>query len=285
MEMELLERNELPMIRLIATDLDDTLLNEHGDISPRTLRALKAAMETGCGVTLSSGRMLEAMLPFAHQIGANAPMLMFNGAMVYDHRTDQTIFSPVIKEEIAHQILKMAEDMHLYIQAYPGKGYYCDEICEYTENYAKSVRVQPTAVHMPLSQWLKGDVVKMLIIDTPEGADKAQAAMRAAFSQGACFMKSRPHYVEIAPENVDKGYSLKILAEHLGIDRSEIIAFGDGQNDVSMLQYAGIGYAMANACVEARSCTSHIAPSNTEDGVAQVIEKHLINGDFGSLAG
>ena len=61
MEMELLERNELPMIRLIATDLDDTLLNEHGDISPRTLRALKAAMETGCGVTLSSGRMLEAM--------------------------------------------------------------------------------------------------------------------------------------------------------------------------------------------------------------------------------
>ena len=98
-------------------------------------------------------------------------------------------------------------------------------------------------------------------------------------------MKSRPHYVEIAPENVDKGYYLKILAEHLGIDRSEIIAFGDGQNDVSMLQYAGIGYAMANACVEARSCTSHIAPSNTEDGVAQVIEKHLINGDFGSLAG
>lgn len=269
------------MIRLIATDLDDTLLNENGDVSPRTVAALKAAMDAGCLVSLSSGRMLEAMLPIAQQVGANAPMIMFNGAMVYDHRTDETIFSPRIQQDVARKILRLAEDMKVYIQAYPGKGYYCDEICEHTLKYTRSVRYEATPVHMPLSEWLESDLVKMLIIDTPEGADRAQAAMRKAFPRGAQFMKSRPHFVEIAPDNIDKGYSLKILGDHLGIAPEEIMAFGDGQNDVTMLEYAGIGYAMENASAEARACTPHIAPPNTADGVAQMIEKHLKNGELG----
>ena len=81
------------MIRLIATDLDDTLLDASAGLSPRTKRALDAAMARGCGIALSSGRMLEAMLPFAEMIGVNAPMLLYNGAMIYDHRTDETLFA------------------------------------------------------------------------------------------------------------------------------------------------------------------------------------------------
>lgn len=273
------------MIRLIATDLDDTLLNEHSDITPRTLTALKAAMAAGCRVSLSSGRMLEAMLPLAERIGVNAPMLLYNGGMIYDHREDKTIFAPRIPYETALGIARMAEEMGLYIQAYPGKGYFCNEICEYTERYARSIRVQPTAVHMPVSRWMElempCDMQKMLIIDTPEGADRAQTALRAAFPHGACFAKSKPHYIEIIPENVNKGDSLKRLGDYLGIEREEIMAFGDGQNDVPMLEYAGFGYAMANACQEARACTDLIAPPNTVDGVAQVIEAFLRDGKLG----
>ena len=81
------------MIRLIATDLDDTLLDATAALTERTRRALDAAMALGCGITLSSGRMMEAMLPFAERIGVNAPMLLYNGAMIYDHRTDETLFA------------------------------------------------------------------------------------------------------------------------------------------------------------------------------------------------
>ena len=88
---------------------------------------------------------------------------------------------------------------------------------------------------------------------------------------------------EIAPEGVDKGRSLLRLAAHLGLSRSEVMAFGDGQNDVPMLEYAGYGYAMANACPQALACTDLIAPPNTEDGVAQVIEKYLAEGMIGPL--
>ncbi len=273
------------MIRLIATDLDDTLLDAGSDITPRTLAALRAAMATGCRVSLSSGRMLEAMLPFARRIGVNAPMLLYNGAMIYDHNTDETIYAPRVPYETAMGIVRIAEAMGLYIQLYPGKGYFCREIIDHTRAYARSVRVEPTPVHAPMSQWLAehpADMQKLLIIDTPEGADRAQAALRAAFPHGAVFLKSKPHYLEIAPEGVDKGKSLARLAEHLGLTPDEVMAFGDGQNDVPMLKYAGAGYAMANSCPEALRCTPFVAPSNTRDGVARVIEKYLADGLLGA---
>ena len=102
-----------------------------------------------------------------------------------------------------------------------------------------------------MSEWLEAhpsDMQKLLIIDTPEGADRAQAALREAFPRGAVFLKSKPHYLEIAPEGVDKGQSLARLAAYLGLERDEVMAFGDGQNDVPMLEYAGAGFAMANSC-------------------------------------
>ena len=274
------------MIRLIASDLDDTLLDGHSDLSPRTQAALSAAMAAGCGVALSSGRMMEATLPFARRIGVNAPMLLYNGAMIYNHNTDETLFAPRIAFETSLNIVKLAESLGLYIQLYPGKGYYCSEICDHTRAYARQIHVDAIPVHMPMSQWLSqnpADMQKMLIIDTPEGVDRAQAALREAFPRGACYLKSKAHYLEIAPEGVNKGQSLAFLAEYLGLTPEEVMAFGDGQNDVPMLEYAGAGYAMANACGEALACTPLIAPPNTEDGVARVIEQYLAEGKIGPM--
>ena len=274
------------MIRLIATDLDDTLLDASAKLTDRTRRALNAAMAAGCGITLSSGRMMEAVLPIANDIGVNAPMLLYNGAMIYDHNTDETLFAPRIPYETALGIVKLAEEMGFYIQLYPGKGYYCPEILERTLKYARQISVDAIPVHMPMAQWLQehpSDMQKMLIIDTPEGADRIQAALSEAFPHGACYLKSKAHYLEIAPEGVNKGQSLGFLARHLGLTPDEVMAFGDGQNDVPMLQYAGHGYAMQNACPQALACTDLIAPPNTEDGVAQVIEKYLAEGMIGRM--
>ena len=258
------------MIRLIASDLDDTLLNEKSDINPRVLAALKAAMAAGCGVTLCSGRMLEAMLPLAERIGVNAPMLLYNGAMAYE----------------ALGIVELSERMGCYIQAYPGMGYYCRKVTEYTRRYANSIRVEPTPVGRPLSEWMRenpSDMQKLLLIDTPEGADQAQAALKKAFPRGAGFLKSKPQYIEIAPEGVDKGRALMKLAGMLGLKPEEVMAFGDGQNDVSMIRAAGTGVCMANGCPEARQAADRIAPPNTEDGVAVVIEEYLEKGMIGGL--
>ena len=274
------------MIRLIATDLDDTLLDAGSALTARARAALEAAMTAGCGVAIVSGRMLEATLPFAREIGVNAPMVIYNGAMVYDHRSGETLYARRIPFETALGMLRMIEAMGLYVQLYPGMGYFCDTPLPQTEVYAKQIRVPVTPVHMPLSRWLEEhpcDPQKLLLIDTPEGATAAQAALTKAFPSGVCCMKSKPHYLEIMPEGVNKGHALAALAEGLGVAPGEVMAFGDGENDVPMLTFAGAGFAMANGCEPARTRARHIAPPNTEDGVAQVVEQYLRQGLIGPL--
>ena len=275
------------MIRLIATDLDDTLLNEKNELSERTLNALRAAMAAGCGVTLSSGRMVEAMLPFAEKIGVNAPMLLYNGALLWNHATDEVLYANRVPYAIALGVTRLVEEAGSYLQVYPCRGYYCSEILPRTEKYARQINVPATPTHMPMAKWLEehpGDVQKLLIIDdSPEHADGLQARLREAFPRGASFQKSKPHYIEVMPEGVDKGASMKRLADILGVKAEEVMAFGDGQNDVPMLTFAGAGHAMANGSAEARAAAPFIAPPNTEDGVAQVIEQYLARGELGRL--
>ena len=137
------------MIRLIATDLDDTLLNERSELTPRTQAALDAAMAAGCGVTLSSGRMVEAMLPFAEKIGVNAPMLLYNGALLYDHNTGETLYANRVPYEVALGVLKVIEQAGSYVQVYPGRGYYCTEILDAPDGYARQIHVPATPPTCP----------------------------------------------------------------------------------------------------------------------------------------
>ena len=274
------------MIRLIASDLDDTLLNANSDLNGRVIKALHAAMNAGCGIVLSSGRMLEAMLPLANRIGVNAPMLLYNGALAYNHNTDETIFADQLPYETALAIAELCEREGYYIQAYPGKGYYVPRITDDTRKYAWSIKVEPIPVNMPIAEWMKqhpSGMQKLLLISTVEGANRAQDMLREAFPHGASFLKSRPHYIEIAPEGVNKGAALLRLAKHLGLQRDEVMAFGDGQNDVTMIESAGTGVCMLNGCPEAKAVADRIAPSNLDDGVAQVIEEYLQNGWIGGM--
>ena len=268
------------MIKLIATDMDDTLLDASSSLTPRTLSALQQAMSAGVMLSLSSGRMPESMLPFAERIGVNAPRILFNGALIYDHRTDQILYSNAIDAETALAVAKMIEAEGVYLQIYPGKGYYCHRRCEHTERYEASIRVPCTELGMPVSEWMTGSMVKMLAIATPEIIDALQAKLRTAFPRGVNFMKSKAHYLEIVAEGVDKGSAIRVLAEKLGLSTDEVLAFGDGQNDAAMLEAAGFGVAMENAVAECKAAAKLIAPRNTEDGVAQVIGQFLAEGKF-----
>lgn len=268
------------MIRLIATDMDDTLLDASSSLTSRTLAALRQAISAGVMVSLSSGRMTESMLPFAEKIGVNAPMILFNGALIYDHRSDEVLFSNPIPASVALEVARMIESEGVYLQIYPGKGYYCNRRCEHTDRYEASICVPCTELGMPVSEWMQGDMIKMLAIATPEIIDRLQAKLRAAFPSGVNFMKSKAHYLEIVGEGIDKGNAIRVLAEKLNLSTDEIMAFGDGQNDATMIAAAGCGVAMENAVPECKAVAKLIAPRSTEDGVAQVIERFLAEGKF-----
>lgn len=271
----------MKLIRLIAADMDDTLLNAESDLTERTQAAVKRAMEAGAMFALASGRMTESMQPFAEQLGVNAPVIAYNGALVYDPRDGRKLFCNAIPAKIARGVLKMLEDMNIYVQAYPGEGYFCDRRCEYTAGYEKSIRQPIVELGQPLSECMNSDMVKLLAIASPEELDRVMPILRKAFPKGVTFMKSKAHYCEIVAEGVDKSRALKALSESLDIPADGVMAFGDGQNDASMIAFAGTGVAMENAVDECKRVAKVIAPRSTEDGVAQVIEQYLADGKIG----
>ncbi len=266
------------MIRLIAADLDDTLLDANSDLTGRTLTALRRAMDCGIGIVLSSGRMREATMPFAERIGVNAPMILYNGAMILDPKEDKVLSMHAIEQDTARSVAKKLEDMHIYFQIYPGEGYFCAHRTGHTAAYERSIRVPCQEVGAPLSEWMQGDMVKMLAIADPETIDEAQRILIRAFPKDVRFMKSKAHYLEIVRDGVDKGLALDTLRMHLGIEKDEVMAFGDGQNDAAMLAAAGWGAAVENAAAECKAAARIIVPANTEDGVAQAIESLLQHG-------
>ena len=268
------------MYRLIAADMDDTLLAPDSRLTKRTIEALNKAMDAGAYVMLATGRMLESALPFAEETGVNAPLLLYNGAWLYDRKNDKTLFSNVIKKDTAKAICKMAREMGLYIQAYPGKGYYAEKRTAYTDAYAKQIRVDCVITGVPLDEFIDSDCFKLLIIGEKEETPGNIKKFSEAFPE-ISFMMSKPHYIEIVAKGIDKAATLEAAIAHLGIKREEVLAFGDGQNDLSMLKFAGKGYCMANALESVKAKCDTFAPSNARDGVAQVIEELLEKGEIG----
>ena len=269
------------MIRLIATDMDATLLNGNSELTPRTVRAVRQAMEAGARFVIASGRMYETARPFAERLETNAPMIAFNGAMACDWRTGAPLFTTDIPVEIARGVCAMAEERGVFIQYFPERGlYYQKRIAAVCDEYEGRVRYHGTETVLPLSQWITRPPLKLLCLGERESLLALREALNAAFPQ-LRVMFSQPTYLEIVTAGVDKGNALRAVAERLGVAREEIAAFGDAGNDLGMLAYAGRGYAMENASENVLARVPLHAPANTDDGVAQVLEDLLARGEIG----
>lgn len=266
------------MIRLIVTDLDDTLLDGRGKLPQRNIDALQKARERGAIVTIATGRMTSAAIGFAKQIGVDSPMIVFNGGLVYDPLNDRTIYENPVPLPLTQEILRMAEEMGLYIQYFDRDHYYFEKRCSYANAYGAHVGFAGIEVGQKMSAWATKPAAKLLIDTKPEIRDEVCETFRQAFGDQLHIMPTRRSYIEFVANGVDKGVALESLANELGMDREEVAAFGDAQNDIGMLQWAGHGYWMKNGHEDARSAANHIAPPNTECGVAQAIEEMIDSG-------
>ena len=265
---------------MIVTDLDGTLLAGGSELPEENLRALRRAMDAGVQVVIASGRMIEATTPIADQIGVNAPMVLFNGAMVYDGRENRILHGSIIPRETAVALLKEIEARGIYVHAYPGHGFYLQKRSRWTDYYEERIKVNGIEVGGKLSEWLASDVYKLLCIGEPSELEALRAVLLPMFPQVG-FVKSSENLMEIVAKGVDKATGLAALGEIAGVAPGEMLAFGDEMNDLGMLQYAGEGYAMENAVEGVRRVIPRIAPRNTEFGVAQIVNHYLDEGRMG----
>lgn len=264
-------------IDTIVTDLDDTLLDGSGQLSPYTLRVLARCKQRGIRVIPASGRTHASMFPFLKQLNTGLPYIGGNGSeiMAGDHSVlEQLTLDVALAKEISAFLIENG----FYVQVYRDEAFYYAAECDVARKYKKSSGMQGVAV---------GDLVKFLDFPTPKvlsvnEADEVQRLLPIAnerFHGRATFTVSKPYFLEAEPLGASKGEALRRLADRIGIVPNRTMAFGDSLNDISMLHFTPHSVAVGNARKEVRDAAAHVCLPNTEDGLARFVAQHVLKED------
>lgn len=258
--------------RLIAVDMDDTLLDSEKQVSESNKKAILAAKEKGMQVVLASGRAYKGMLSTYKELGLD-DYIIASGGHVLD-RDMNVVHAHYLPPLTTKQIMLWASLRNIYFQVYPDEGYYYLKRTHYSDLYEKDCGY--SGIEDPnIAE--REDVLasKLLIIDTPENLKTIKEELGALFPDIA-LCQSKDIFLEVTHPNTSKGEGLQYIAGKLGLDRQQIIAVGDNEIDLSMIEYAGLGVAVKNAIPSVLEAADVVVPSNEESGVAEVIQKYML---------
>lgn len=264
------------MIKLVALDLDGTVVSEGLTISDRVLRVLRHLVtQTDVRVVIATGRMFFSALPFARLIGTPEPVVAYQGAMIRESADGHAIrFHQPIARDLAHEVLAM-----LVAERYDVNLYLDDDLWTHPNNQFASVYMKTSGItpryHDDLLSCLTTAPTKLMVIDDHR-LDTLLDYLKHHYMGRLSFCRSRSNFCEIIDVSASKWNALKSLADGWGIRPEEIMAIGDQGNDLSMITQAGIGVAMGNAPDEIKAQANYVAPSVGEDGVAEAIERFVL---------
>ncbi len=262
-------------LRLVAIDLDDTLLRPDRTISQRVKRALRAVQAQGCMVTLATGRMYRSARPYAEELELDVPLITYQGALVKTSRTEETLWSVSLLPEVLKPLLCWLEQAGVQIYLYAEDDLYVAELNQIALDYARFTRVDVQAVGK-LSRFPLSAATKVVAVADPDHLrDHLQPLAKREFGDRLTINRSRPHFLEFGHPQATKSQALAFLATRLGIGREQVMAIGDGENDLDMLRYAGVGVAMGNSEPAALAVADFVTKSNDEDGVAVALEHYF----------
>lgn len=262
-------------IKLIATDMDDTLLNEREEVSDRTAAAIRGAMAAGVNVVLATGRMFQSAKVFADALALDLPLITYNGALVRP-RSGKALFARTIEQSAAAAVLALFKEQGWYVQTYIDDILYVKEYTDESAYYEKLTQVKARPVGDAVFKGTEGVLKILALTHDEELMAHIRAEVCRRFGQRLYVATSKSCYLEITHPAVNKGQALAFLAQHLGISAQEIMAVGDGANDIDMLRYAGLGVAMGNAKNVVQGAADAVTGTNREDGLAQAIERYVL---------
>lgn len=274
-------------IQLIALDLDGTLVGRSLVIPERNREALRAAMAQGCRVTIATGRSLVPTERFARELELNAPLILYQGALIQDHRSGTVIHCQTLPVPLAREIAAFAVARQWATQVHAEDG-----AAFTTRTNPLALRMQaitgvPAAQVDDLVAWLERPPLKFLFLATPESACELVRELREHFGERVNVVRSHDLIVEVTAPQVSKGHALAVLAAHLGVPRAATLAMGDHDNDAEMLAWAGLGIAMPHASAAARAAADIVAPPQPsprdghDEAVAWAVERFVLDTSAG----
>ncbi len=265
----------MPRFRLIAVDLDDTLLDDDLHVSPRTRQALAKAVELGSLVTIATGRMYRSALPLALDLGIEVPIITYQGALVKSARSGEVLMDRPVPLDLAGKVLTEGYRAGVHMNLYLNDTLYVDDITPEGTGYAElaGVKMHPVG---NLVEFMKNDPNKILYIAAPDLLDRLKDELQKKFGKSMFITKSKQNYLEFMHPHATKGQALQALAGRFGIRQQEVMAFGDSYNDLDMLEFAGMGIAMGNAPEDVKRKADLVTGTNNGEGVAEVIERFVL---------
>lgn len=264
------------IVRLIALDLDGTLIGADLIVSTRVLGAIEAARARGVEVTIVTGRMFAAAKPFAQLLGITGPLVCYQGAAIYEAGSGTLLRETPVRQDVTREVLAWAAERGVHAQCYGDDKIYVDRINRFSERYYNVAKVEPTLIPSLREAFAERPTIKLVLVDDPERCAEHIAALKPLLGDRAYITRSHVDFVEVLSPEVNKGEALAFVAERYGVTPAETLAVGDAWNDVPLIDAAGIGVAMGSAPPELLARADAVVGDVAHDGVAEAIERFVL---------
>ena len=243
-------------------------------LRPRTRAAITATRAAGIHVVLVTGRMFRSVRRYALEAGIDDPVVCYQGAVVADPVSGNWLRHVPIPLELARETIAALNAEGFGLNCYVDDELYVAEVTPEARRYAdfQDLELHPVG---DLLEWLDQPPTKLVVIGDPDALDGLKQRMLDRFDGRLYISKSLPYFLEFASPDVTKAAGLAFLAEHLGFARQRTVAFGDGENDIELVEWAHFGVAVENADDLVKEVADFVCPSVGEEGVAQVLEAYL----------
>ncbi len=268
-------------IRLVALDLDGTLVGDDLALRPRTIATVRAVVDRGVHVALVTGRMTSSALPYARELGLRTPLVGLQGALVREmpgpgsRRLGRLLLHLPLAGDVARDAMAWcraaglaAHVNHLERMVIPADDDRADDYSRWAFG--------PVLLVPDVDAWVRGPVTKVISVGAPPLPERVLDRARADFAGRADPTVSHPMFLEFLAPGVNKGRAVRYLARRLGVDLRDVLAIGDQRNDIEMLLEVGTGVAMADAPEAVRSIARLVAPPLADEGAAQVLEELIL---------
>lgn len=266
------------MYKLIAVDMDGTLLREDKTVSEETKKTIKIAKEKGIKVVLATGRPIEGIQRYLKEldlISESDYAVAYNGAIIQNTETKEVIAKTFLKGTDLKALYDLSKELEVNIHAFDTRGCITPKMTKYTELEGT---INGINVEVKDFKAIEDEeaIIKVMMVDEPALLDEAIKKLPKEVFEKYTVVRSAPYFLEFLNKHSNKGEGVKALADILGIKQEEVICVGDAGNDIHMIRYAGLGVAMGNAFEEIKEEADYITKTNEEDGVAHVIKKFIL---------
>lgn len=269
------------MYKLIALDIDGTVLREDKSLSNGVKEAIAKAAAKGVKVVITTGRPIKGISKILNELNLRSEgdyAIGYNGGVIQKTHNEEVTSQILMPENSFDPLYRLSVDLNVHIHLLTSKEVITPnkDISDFTVLEAFMNGIQLLYKTPEEIQAIK-NINKVMLIDHPEILETAIAQLPNWLYEKFNVVRSAPHFLEILPKEVSKGTGIKMLADSLGIKQEEVIAVGDADNDLDMIEYAGLGVAMGNAFENVKEIANYITKTNEEDGVAHVINKFILD--------